>query len=64
MINTLANGTTYIVRGKAPDRLSTTVIGGFASDITDNLSLRLEYAGSYRKEYIDHSGMLRLDYKF
>ena len=63
-VNTLANGATYRVEGKALDRLSTTVVAGFAADLGDNASLKLEYLGNYRKEYLDHSGMIRLEHKF
>ena len=63
-VNTLANGATYSVEGKALDRLSTTVVAGFAADLSDNSTLKLEYLGNYRKEYIDHSGMIRLEHKF
>ncbi|MBQ8250735.1 MAG: hypothetical protein IJY92_02335, partial [Alphaproteobacteria bacterium] len=63
-INTLANGAMYKIEGKALDRLSTTVIAGFAADLSDNSTLKLEYLGNYRKEYIDHSGMVRLEYSF
>ncbi len=63
-VNTLANGATYKVEGKALDRLSTTVVAGFAADLGDNATLKLEYLGNYRKEYLDHSGMIRLEHKF
>ena len=63
-LNTLANGGVYYTNGKSLDKLSTTVSAGFAADISENASLRFEYGGSYRKEYIEHSGMLRLEYKF
>ena len=63
-LNTLANGGPFYSKGEALDRLSTTISAGFAADINENASLRFEYGGSYRKEYIEHSGMLRLEYKF
>ncbi len=63
-LNTLANGGVYYTNGKSLDKLSTTISAGFAADISENASLRFEYGGSYRKEYIEHSGMLRLEYKF
>ncbi|MBR6730376.1 MAG: autotransporter outer membrane beta-barrel domain-containing protein [Alphaproteobacteria bacterium] len=63
-VNTLANGATYTINGKALDRLSTTVVAGFGMDIGENATLKLEYNGNYRKEYLDHSGMLRLEVKF
>ena len=63
-VNTLANGATYTIKGKALDRLSTTVVAGFGMDLGKNATLKLEYNGNYRKEYLDHSGMLRLEWKF
>ena len=63
-VNTLANGATYTIKGEALDRLSTTVVAGFGMDIGHNATLKIEYNGNYRKEYLDHSGMLRLEAKF
>ena len=63
-VNTLANGATYTIQGQALDRLSTTVVAGFGMDLGDNATLKLEYNGNYRKEYLDHSGMLRLEVRF
>lgn len=63
-VNTLANGSTYTINGKALDRLSTTVVAGFGMDLGENATLKLEYNGNYRKEYLDHSGMIRLEMKF
>ncbi|MBQ3034679.1 MAG: autotransporter outer membrane beta-barrel domain-containing protein, partial [Alphaproteobacteria bacterium] len=63
-LNTLANGASYTVNGEALDRLSTTVTTGIEADLGDRTTLKLEYSGTYRKEYVDHSGMLRLEVKF
>ena len=63
-VNTLANGATYTIKGEALDRLSTMVVAGFGMDLNDNATLKIEYNGNYRKEYLDHSGMLRLEAKF
>ena len=63
-VNTLANGATYTINGKALDRLSTTVVAGFGADLGQNSTIKLEYSGNYRKEYLDHSGMIRLETKF
>ena len=63
-VNTLANGATYTINGKALDRLSTTVVAGFGADLGKNSTIKLEYSGNYRKEYLDHSGMIRLETKF
>ena len=63
-LNTLANGASYTVNGEALDRLSTTLTTGVEADLGDRTTLKLEYSGTYRKEYVDHSGMLRLEVKF
>ncbi|MBQ3034997.1 MAG: autotransporter outer membrane beta-barrel domain-containing protein, partial [Alphaproteobacteria bacterium] len=63
-LNTLANGASYTVNGEALDRLSTTVTTGIEADLGERTTLKLEYSGTFRKEYTDHSGMLRLEFKF
>ena len=63
-LNTLANGASYTVNGEALDRLSTTVTTGIEADLGDRTTLKLEYSGTFRKEYADHSGMLKLEVKF
>ncbi len=63
-LNTLANGASYTVNGEALDRLSTGVSLGVESDLGDRTTLKLEYSRTFRKEYTDHSGMLRLEFKF
>ena len=63
-LNTLANGASYTVNGEALDRLSTTVTTGIEADLGERTTLKLEYSGTYRKEYQDHSGMLKLEVKF
>ena len=63
-LNTLANGASYTVNGEALDRLSTTVTTGIEADLGERTTLKLEYSGTYRKEYLDHSGMLRLEWRF
>ena len=63
-LNTLANGASYTVNGEALDRLSTTVTTGIEADLGDRTTLKLEYSGTFRKEYADHSGMLKLEMRF
>ena len=63
-LNTLANGASYTVNGEALDRLSTGVSLGVEADLGERTTLKLEYSGTYRKEYQDHSGMLRLEWRF
>ena len=63
-LNTLANGASYTVNGEALDRLSTGVSLGVEADLGERTTLKLEYSGTFRKEYEDHSGMLKLEMKF
>ena len=63
-LNALANGASYTVNGEALDRLSTGVSLGIEADLGDRTTLKLEYSGTFRKEYADHSGMLKLEVKF
>ena len=63
-VNTLANGASYTVNSEKLDKLSTIVTLGFKADISKNTSFSLEYSGTFRKEYQDHSGMLRFNYSF
>ena len=63
-LNTLANGASYTVNGEALDRLSTGVSLGVEADLGERTTLKLEYSGTFRKEYADHSGMLKLEMRF
>ncbi|MBO7244491.1 MAG: autotransporter domain-containing protein [Alphaproteobacteria bacterium] len=63
-LNTLANGASYTVNGEALDRLSTGVSLGVEADLGDRTTLKLEYSGTFRKEYQDHSGMLKFELRF
>ena len=63
-LNTLANGASYTVNGEALDRLSTGVSLGIEADLGERTTLKLEYSGTFRKEYADHSGMLKLEVRF
>ena len=50
-VNTLANGATYTINGKALDKLSTMVVAGLGADLGKNSTIKFEYSGNYRKEY-------------
>ena len=63
-LNTLANGASYTVNAEALDRLSVGVTTGIEAKLGDRTTLKLEYNGSFRKEYTDHSGMLKLEMRF
>ena len=63
-LNTLANGASYTVNSEALDRLSVGISTGIETELSDRTNMKLEYNGSFRKEYVDHSGMLKLELKF
>ena len=63
-LNTLANGASYTVNSEALDRLSIGISIGVEAKLNDRTTLKLEYNGSFRKEYTDHSGMLKLEMRF
>ena len=63
-LNTLANGASYTVNGEALDRLSTGVSLGIEADLGERTTLKLDYSGTYRKEYVDHSGMIKFELRF
>ena len=63
-LNTLANGSSYTVNAEALDRLSVGISTGVEAKLNDRTTLKLEYSGSFRKEYVDHSGMLKLEMRF
>ena len=63
-LNTLANGASYTVNAEALDRLSVGISTGVEAKLNDRTTLKLEYNGSFRKEYTDHSGMIRFELKF
>ncbi len=63
-LNTLANGASYTVNSEALDRLSVGISTGVEAKLNDRITLKLEYNGSFRKEYTDHSGMLKLEMRF
>ncbi|MBO7243995.1 MAG: autotransporter outer membrane beta-barrel domain-containing protein [Alphaproteobacteria bacterium] len=63
-VNTLANGTTYLVEGEALSRFSATINAGLETELNEKTTLSLEYSGSFRKSYQDHGGFLKLRYNF
>ena len=63
-LNTLANGASYTVNAEALDRLSVGISTGIEAKLGDRTTLKLEYNGAFRKEYKDHSGMLKLEMRF
>ncbi|MBO7244209.1 MAG: autotransporter outer membrane beta-barrel domain-containing protein [Alphaproteobacteria bacterium] len=64
VLNTLANGASYTVNSEALDRLSVGISTGIEAKVSDRTNMKLEYNGSFRKEYVDHSGMIKLEMRF
>lgn len=63
-VNTLSNGSSYVVQGDALPRFSTNVKLGLEVELNEKTTFHLEYFGSYRKSYQDHGGVLKLRYNF
>ena len=61
---TLPNGASYMVKGKALDRFGVEVGLGVTAEINDNLDLSVNYEGKFRKDYSDHTGIIKGKYKF
>lgn len=63
-VNTLSNGSSYVVQGDALPRFSTNVKLGLEVELNEKTTFHLEYFGSFRKSYQDHGGVLKLRYNF
>lgn len=61
---TLPNGSSYIVRGRALDRFGVEVGAGITAEVNDNVDLSVSYEGKFRKDYSDHTGIIKGKYKF
>ncbi len=61
---TLPNGSSYVVQGKAMDRLGFEFGAGITAEINDNVDLSVNYEGKFRKDYTDHTGIIKGKYKF
>ena len=60
----LSNGAGYTVEGKHLSRLEYEFNVGLNAYLTDNITVGIGYMGSYRKDYQEHTGMLRFNYAF
>ena len=60
----LPNGSSYTVNGKALERFGVEVGAGLTAEFRNNIEVSLDYEGRFRKDYQDHSGLLRFKYKF
>ena len=60
----LNNGTHYIVEGKNLSRFEYELNLGLQTYITDRMLVGATYMGAYRKNYQEHTGIIRLKYSF
>ncbi len=60
----LVNGAVYEVKEETMDRLGFELGGRVGLDINRTLEMSLEYEGVYRGDYINHTGLANLKYKF
>ncbi len=60
----LNNGVGYVISGKALPSFSTSVEAGLDLTIGKNITATAGYVGTFRKDYQDHSGMIRIKYDF
>ena len=61
---TLANGSSYWVKGEELDRAGIEVGVGVTAEFTDKVEVSLSYEGKFRDNYRDNTGMLNLKYNF
>lgn len=61
---TLPNGASYTVHGKGLNRFGIEVGAGITAEINDKVDLSVTYEGRFRKDYSDHTGMVKGQYKF
>lgn len=61
---TIANGASYQTSSERLDRLGIEVGSGINIDINNEIETSLGYEGRFRKDYQDHTGILKLKYKF
>ncbi len=61
---TLPNGASYTVHSKGLNRFGVEVGAGITAEINDKVDLSVTYEGRFRKDYSDHTGMVKGQYKF
>ncbi len=61
---TLTNGTNYRYEGATLKRLAVEVSPSIAYDVTDKLSVAIEYTGAFRKHYHNHTASMGINYQF
>jgi outer membrane autotransporter protein len=61
---TLANGSSYSVKGKPLDRFGIELGTGVTAEINDNIEFYIGYEGKFRDDYEDHTGLINAKYNF
>lgn len=60
----LPNGAGYNVLSKSMNRFGVEVGAGITAEVTDKVDLSINYEGKFRKDYRDHTGIVKGKYKF
>lgn len=61
---TLPNGASYSVKGRGLSRFGVEVGAGITAEVTDKVDLSVSYEGRFRKDFTDHTGLVKGQYKF
>lgn len=61
---TLTNGTSYHYEGATMKRFAVEVSPSITYDITDKLSVAVEYTGAFREHYQNHTASVGVNYQF
>ena len=60
----LGNGASYVVDGRRLSRLEYELNAGINARLTDNVTVGASYMGAYRKDYQEHTGLIKFKYDF
>ena len=60
----LANGSSYVVRGKQLNKLGYEATAGFSAALNDCTTVSAHYLGAWRHKYREHTGMFGVKYAF
>ena len=60
----LPNNATYVVNGQRLNRFAVEAGAGITAQITDKMSVGINYLGTFREDYHNHTGYLNVQYAF
>ena len=60
----LTNGTQYVVRSERLNRLAVEISPSISYDLSDNVSVNVQYTGAFREHYQNHTADIGLKYEF